>query len=211
MRKTKIICTIGPATQDEDILKGLCKAGMNVARLNFSHNTHEDHQLRIDSIKRVREELDMPIAIMLDTKGPEYRIKTFEAGKVTLVEGQRFTFTADDVQGNEGIVSVSYAELAHELVRRGWYISFSGTLTFTNAARVREAASAVPREKLLIETDAPYLTAHPFRGKRNDSGYMRYTLEKIAEICRRVPKNPAENLKQHDISFRLTWLLPHQR
>ena len=113
MRKTKIICTIGPATQDEDTLKGLCKAGMNVARLNFSHNTHEDHQKRIDSIKKVRAELDMPIAIMLDTKGPEYRIKTFESGKVMLEEGQKFTFTAEEVEGNEYIVSVSYAELAH--------------------------------------------------------------------------------------------------
>ncbi|MBQ2805982.1 MAG: pyruvate kinase, partial [Clostridia bacterium] len=96
MRKTKIICTIGPATQNEDTLKGLCKAGMNVARLNFSHNTHEDHQQRIDSIKKVRAELDMPIAIMLDTKGPEYRIKTFEGGSVTLEEGQKFTFTTEE-------------------------------------------------------------------------------------------------------------------
>ena len=130
MRKTKIICTIGPATQDEDTLKGLCKAGMNVARLNFSHNTHEDHQKRIDSIKRVREELDMPIAIMLDTKGPEYRIKTFAAGKVTLAEGQKFTFTADEVQGDETIVSVSYAELAHELVPGDTILLNNGLLIF---------------------------------------------------------------------------------
>ena len=130
MRKTKIICTIGPATQAEDTLKGLCKAGMNVARLNFSHNTHEDHQKRIDSIKKVREELDMPIAIMLDTKGPEYRIKTFECGKVTLSEGQRFTFTPDDVQGNESIVSVSYSELAHELVPGDTILLNNGLLIF---------------------------------------------------------------------------------
>ena len=130
MRKTKIICTIGPATQDEDTLKGLCKAGMNVARLNFSHNTHEDHQKRIDSIKKVREELDMPIAIMLDTKGPEYRIKTFATGKVTLTEGQRFTFTADEVQGDETIVSVSYAELAHELVPGDTILLNNGLLIF---------------------------------------------------------------------------------
>ncbi|MBO7295736.1 MAG: pyruvate kinase, partial [Clostridia bacterium] len=130
MRKTKIICTIGPATQDEDTLKGLCKAGMNVARLNFSHNTHEDHQKRIDSIKRVREELDMPIAIMLDTKGPEYRIKTFESGKVVLEEGQKFTFTTDEVVGNESIVSVSYAELVHELVPGDTVLLNNGLLIF---------------------------------------------------------------------------------
>lgn len=130
MRKTKIICTIGPATQSEDTLRGLCKAGMNVARLNFSHNTHEDHQKRIDSIKKVRAELDMPIAIMLDTKGPEYRIKTFENGSVTLVEGQKFTFTADEVEGNETIVSVSYAELVHELVPGDTILLNNGLLIF---------------------------------------------------------------------------------
>ena len=78
MRKTKIVCTIGPASETEQIITGLCKAGMNVARLNFSHNTHEDPQRRIDLVKKVRSELKMPIAIMLDTKGPEYRIKTFK-------------------------------------------------------------------------------------------------------------------------------------
>lgn len=75
MRKTRIVCTIGPASKTEGILVGLCKAGMNVARLNFSHNTYEDHQRRIDLIKKVREDLHLPIAIMLDTKGPEYRIQ----------------------------------------------------------------------------------------------------------------------------------------
>ena len=93
MRKTKIVCTIGPASETKEILSGLCKAGMNVARLNFSHGTHSEHQKRIDLIKEVRQELNIPIAIMLDTKGPEYRIKTFKDGKVTLKEGSRFVFT----------------------------------------------------------------------------------------------------------------------
>ena len=74
MRKTKIICTIGPASESEETLKQMCKAGMNVARLNFSHGTHPEHQQKIDRIKKVREELNLPIAIMLDTKGPEYRL-----------------------------------------------------------------------------------------------------------------------------------------
>ena len=87
MRKTKIVCTIGPACEDEQTLEKMCLAGMNVARLNFSHGTHEEHQARIDRIRRVREKLNLPIAILLDTKGPEYRIKTFEKGKVTLREG----------------------------------------------------------------------------------------------------------------------------
>ena len=93
MRKTKIVCTIGPACEDEQTLEKMCLAGMNVARLNFSHGTHEEHQARIDRIRRVREKLGLPIAILLDTKGPEYRIKTFEKGKVTLHEGDEFTLT----------------------------------------------------------------------------------------------------------------------
>ena len=79
MRKTKIICTIGPASENEEVLTKMCLAGMNVARLNFSHGTHEEHEKKIALIKSVREKLGLPIAIMLDTKGPEYRIRTFKA------------------------------------------------------------------------------------------------------------------------------------
>ena len=95
MRKTKIICTIGPASESEEILTRMCRSGMNVARLNFSHGTHEEHQKKFDLIKSVREKLELPIAIMLDTKGPEYRIGTFENKKVMLEEGNEFTFTID--------------------------------------------------------------------------------------------------------------------
>ena len=115
MRKTKIVCTLGPASETKEVIEGLCKAGMNVARLNFSHNTHADHQRRIDLVKEVRDELQLPIAIMLDTKGPEYRIKTFEGGKILLCDGDHFTFTADDIVGNRERVSVSYAKLPEEL------------------------------------------------------------------------------------------------
>ena len=115
MRKTKIVCTIGPASESEEMLTALCKAGMNVARLNFSHGTHEEHLARIERIKKVRRELDLPIAIMLDTKGPEYRIGTFKEGKVFLKAGDHFTFTTLDVEGDDGIVSVSYKNLAKEL------------------------------------------------------------------------------------------------
>ena len=87
MRKTKIVCTIGPASDSKETLVAMAKAGMNVARLNFSHGTHEEHLDKIRKIKEVREELGLPIAILLDTKGPEYRIKTFENGKIFLNEG----------------------------------------------------------------------------------------------------------------------------
>ncbi len=115
MRKTKIVCTIGPASSSEEVLKKMIEAGMNVARLNFSHGTHEQHRKVIETIKKVREEMDAPIAILLDTKGPEYRIKTFEKGKITLCDGDVFTFTSKEVVGNEKRVSVSYKGISSEL------------------------------------------------------------------------------------------------
>lgn len=130
MRKTKIVCTIGPASETEEILVGLCKAGMNVARLNFSHSTYEDHQRRIDLIKKVREDLNLPIAIMLDTKGPEYRIKTFKNGKVFLNDGDKFTFTTKDVMGDENRVSVTYANLSKEMFVGDTILLNNGLLTF---------------------------------------------------------------------------------
>lgn len=115
MRKTKIICTIGPASENEEVLTQMCLAGMNVARLNFSHGTHAEHEKKIELIKHVREKLNMPIAIMLDTKGPEYRIKTFAEGKVELHEGDSFTFTVDEVEGDATKVSVNYKQLNKDL------------------------------------------------------------------------------------------------
>ena len=115
MRKTKIICTIGPASATEEVLTEMCHAGMNVARLNFSHGTHPEHQEKIDLVKRVREKLNLPIAIMLDTKGPEYRIGTFENGKVEVADGSTFVFTTEDVVGDETRVSVSYKGLIKDL------------------------------------------------------------------------------------------------
>ena len=115
MRKTKIICTIGPSSQNEETLTKMCLAGMNVARLNFSHGTHEEHEKKIALIKKVREKLGLPIAIMLDTKGPEYRIRTFASGKVTIPDGAEFTFTTDEVEGDETRVSVNYKALHKDL------------------------------------------------------------------------------------------------
>lgn len=138
MRKTKIICTIGPASEREDTLREMCLAGMNVARLNFSHGTHEEHQQKIDMIKKVREGLNLPIAIMLDTKGPEYRIKTFENHKVFLNDGDTFTFTAEDCIGTNERVSVSYKNLAREVSVGDNILVNNGLLSF----RVREIRDA---------------------------------------------------------------------
>ena len=115
MRKTKIICTIGPACSDEATLRKMCLAGMNVARLNFSHGSHQEHLARIRMLQKVREELGVPLAIMLDTKGPEYRIGCFENGKLELKEGDLFTLTTRDVPGNQEMVSVSYKDLCAQL------------------------------------------------------------------------------------------------
>ncbi len=130
MRRTKIVCTIGPASETEEVIIGLCEAGMNVARLNFSHNTHEDHQRRIDLVKKVREKLGLPIALLLDTKGPEYRIKTFENQKITLNDGDSFTFTSRDIVGDETQVSVSYPNLPNELSVGDTILLNNGLLTF---------------------------------------------------------------------------------
>ena len=115
LRKTKIVCTLGPACETEEIVTEMVKAGMNVARMNFSHSTHPDHQKRIDLVKKVREKLGLPIAILLDTKGPEYRIKTFKNGKVFLNEGDTFAFSAEDIEGDETKVSVNYKGLPNDL------------------------------------------------------------------------------------------------
>ena len=115
MRKTKIICTIGPASENEEVLTQMCLAGMNVARLNFSHGTHPEHEKKVALIKRVREKLGLPIAILLDTKGPEYRIKTFAEGKVEIKTGDTFTFTVDEIEGDATKVSVNYKALNKDL------------------------------------------------------------------------------------------------
>lgn len=115
MRKTKIICTIGPASENEEVLTQMCLAGMNVARLNFSHGSHEEHARKVALIKKVREKLNLPIAILLDTKGPEYRIRTFKNGKVKIETGADFTFTIDEIEGDETRVSVNYKLLNKDL------------------------------------------------------------------------------------------------
>ena len=130
MRKTKIVCTLGPACSDEATLAAMCRAGMNVARLNFSHGTHADQLARIQMIKKVRGELHIPLAILLDTKGPEYRIGTFACGKVFLKEGDRFAFTVEDVIGNQDRVSVSYKGMIRDLAVGDKILLCNGLMSF---------------------------------------------------------------------------------
>ncbi|GAB6180289.1 pyruvate kinase [Desulfotomaculum defluvii] len=115
MRRTKIVCTIGPASENIETLKKMMLAGMNVARLNFSHGTHEDHAKRIDSIRQAAREVGKNIAIMLDTKGPEIRLKKFANPPVILQQGQPFTLTTREVSGDNTIVSVTYLDLPNDV------------------------------------------------------------------------------------------------
>lgn len=115
MKKTKIVCTLGPASDTEEIIASMADAGMNVARINFSHGTHGDHAKKIAMIKRVRESKGIALPIMLDTKGPEFRIGVFKNGKIDLAEGDAFTFTSEDVEGDETQVSVSYKNICNEM------------------------------------------------------------------------------------------------
>ena len=115
MKKTKIICTLGPSSESEDVLTRMVAAGMNVARLNFSHGTHEEHLKKINTIKKVRDKMKVPLPIMLDTKGPEFRIGTFKDGKIMLHDGDPFTFTTDDIVGDQTKVSVSFKGMCEQM------------------------------------------------------------------------------------------------
>lgn len=111
MRKTKIVCTLGPSTDNEDVLRQLMQEGMNVARMNFSHGTHEEQKVRLDTVKKLREELNLPVAALLDTKGPEIRIGDVEGGKLELKKGQTFTLTTEELLGTQEKVTITYKEL----------------------------------------------------------------------------------------------------
>lgn len=206
MRKTKVICTIGPACENSKVLCEMCNAGMNVARLNFSHGTHEEHQRKINLIKETRKKLEIPIPIMLDTKGPEYRIKTFENGKIMLNDGDDFTFTVEDVIGNQRMVSVNYKQLIENLevgdmilvnnglvvfkvvelsdtkakckVVVGGELSNRKSMNFPNKVMKHEFLSEQDKEDLLfgIKNDVDFVAAS-FVSKKQDVVDMRAFLD----------------------------------
>ena len=206
MRKTKIICTIGPASENEATLTAMCKAGMNVARLNFSHGTHEEHQKKIDLIKKVRKELGLPIPIMLDTKGPEFRIKTFKKGRINLKEGDIFALTTDDIVGDEKRVAVNYEDLPQKLeagdtvlinngliilevkeitttdvickVKAGGVLSDRKSMNIPNKVLTKDFLSEQDKSDLLfgIENDVDFVAAS-FVSTREDVKSMREFLD----------------------------------
>ncbi len=115
IRKTKIVCTLGPASDSEEVIRELMLGGMNVARMNFSHGTHESHLKTLNIVKKVREELDLPVAALLDTKGPEIRLRTFKGGRITLEPGQTFTLTSDEIEGTNERASITYKGLPSDV------------------------------------------------------------------------------------------------
>lgn len=207
MRKTKIICTIGPASENIQTLREMCNAGMNVARLNFSHGSHEEHKKKIELIKEIREKLEMPIAIMLDTKGPEYRIGTFENEKILLKDDDEFTFTTENIVGNGSIVSVNYKQLMENLdigdkilvnnglvilqvisldkgnakckVLAGGELSNRKSMNFPGKVMKHDFLSEQDKEDLLfgIQNDVDFVAAS-FVSKRQDIADMRTFLDK---------------------------------
>ena len=118
MKKTKIVCTLGPSSSTKEIISQMYDAGMNVCRINFSHGTHEEHAQKIKIIKEIREERKIPLPILLDTKGPEFRTGTYKNGKITLKRGDKFIFTTDDIVGDETRVSVTYKHIC-EVMKTG--------------------------------------------------------------------------------------------
>lgn len=130
MKKTKIICTLGPTSSNKEIFAKMADAGMDVVRLNFSHGTHEDFAKKIEMIKEVRKQKSLPLPILLDTKGPEFRIKTFKDGKILLNDGDSFTFTTEDVEGDQTRVSVSYAAICEELTSGDKILLNNGMIVF---------------------------------------------------------------------------------
>ena len=126
MRRTKIVCTLGPATSDLETMKKLIENGMSAARVNFSHGTYESHAETIAKLKQAIEEMNAPIPLILDTKGPEIRVKTFKEEKVRLEEDATFTLTTREVEGDSSIVSVTYEDLPKDLHRGSRVLIYEG-------------------------------------------------------------------------------------
>ena len=169
MRKTKIVCTIGPACAEEAVMEEMLKNGMNVARFNFSHGTHEYHAKMMEKFRRVRDKLRLPAAVMLDTKGPEIRLREFENGKVVLKKGSAFTLTTEEVVGNEQIVSISFKDLPRQLYAGVRLLLDDGkvalTVTETTETEVRckvEIGGVLSNRKSInipnFHIDMPYLS-----------------------------------------------------
>ncbi len=226
MRKTKIICTLGPASCNEEMIEKMLKAGMDVARVNFSHGDRQGHGKTIDLFRRVRDGLGIPAAVMLDTKGPEIRTKDFEDGKVILKAGDKFTLTTEDVLGNQRRASITYKDLPKELrsgdevliddgklrlkvlksneddvvceVIIGGEVSNHKGINVPNVALSMEYLSPVDKEDLLfgIEKDVDYVAASFVRRAEDVNALREFLVQNGGETIKIISK--IENIEGID-------------
>lgn len=213
MRKTKIICTLGPSSEDYATIRALCVAGMNVARINMSHGNYEEHKQKIDIVKQVRKELNLPIAIMLDTKGPEIRIKTFKEGGVELKEDQTFTLTTREVEGDEHVVSVNYKGIVNDvsekdniLINNGLIILRVKEKTPTDLVCTVISGGKLTNRKSMnipgVEISLPYLSEVDKQdllfGIANDVDFVAASFvsraEDVVQVRKFLEKNGGENI-----------------
>ena len=190
MKKTKIVCTLGPASDTKEKISAMYDAGMNVCRLNFSHGTHEEHLKKINAIKELRNERKIPLPIMLDTKGPEFRTGRYKNGKITLNAGDKFVFTTDDILGDETRVSVTYRHIA-EVMKKGDKIllvqekngrwSLPGGWVDVNIS-VKENVIKEVKEEAGLDVTADMVIAVQDREKHNLPVYA-YKVCKIFVLC----------------------------
>lgn len=208
MRKTKIVCTIGPASSDEQTLKKMLEAGMNVARLNFSHGTHEGHKKTIDMFRKVRDEMGVAAAVMLDTRGPEIRIGNFVNGEEMLREGQKFTLTTRDVEGTDSIVSVTYKDMPGEIkkgnlilindgkivIRADEITDDSVTGTVLHGGKISNHKGInLPEVKLNMDYISPQDRSDIMFGIENDVDYIAASFVRTADDVQAVRKILTEN------------------
>ena len=214
MRKTKIVCTLGPASNNESAMRKMLCAGMNVARLNFSHGTHEEHKKTIERFRRVRDALQMSAAVMLDTKGPEVRIGTFKDGKVPLRAGDTFTFTAREVVGDLSQVSITYPHLPAQLSPGIRLLLDDGRIAFTVletsdtdiVCQVETDGELRDRKSINIPNfpiDMPYMSdadkADILFGVENDVDYVAASFvrsrEDVVELRKFIDYNGGHRIK----------------
>lgn len=214
MRKTKIICTLGPRSENKETIKRLIQAGMNVARLNFSHGSYEEHSRRITAIKEAREELAEPVGILLDTKGPEIRIGDFENGRIDLQCGQRFTLTTEQISGTSEIVSVSYQELP-KFLKKGDRVLIDDGLVELEVVQCTQTAiecivkndGSLSNRKSInlpgIEIQMPYMTQRDKEdilfGIQQDVDFVAASFvrsaEDVLEVRRLLDENGGDKIK----------------
>lgn len=208
MRKTKIVCTLGPSSSDEKTMEAMLKAGMNVVRLNFSHGTHEEHKKTIEKFHHVRDSLKMPAAVLLDTKGPEIRTGNFARGEETLEDGQTFTLTTEAIEGDKERASVTYKDLPKEVVPGDTVLINDGKIvikvTGTNEKEVtgtvihggkisNHKGINLPNVKLNMQYISPQDREDILFGIRNDVDYIAASFVRSAKDVLEIKKLLAEN------------------